>query len=160
MSDHIGCTHSWGPASPCPYCRFAAAEAEAARLRARVVGLESACNAALTGLTEQQRKRAWDEAGVSGLAKQRNAAIERANAAELQLGNVLALATRMKRRIQHSKPINVVEDCDHLIRFCREAGVVPTVLRRDRPIPFVPTDLRGSTVEPAPTDPNRPRAKR
>jgi hypothetical protein len=32
--------------------------------------------------------------------------------------------------------------------------------KHGRPIPYRVTDLRGSTIEPAPTDPNRPRAKR
>lgn len=133
---------------------------ELMRLRAMVAKLEAACDAALT---EQQRKRAWDEAGVTGLANQRNAALERAERAELQLRNVLALATRIKRR-GHGAPT----DADHLIRFCREAGIEPQILRApSSPEPFnrsrtkLPTtDLRGTTIEPAPTDPNRPRAKR
>lgn len=72
----------------------------------------------------------------------------------IALRNVLALATRLKRGTKPDRNIlglvsthEVSENCDHLIRFCREAGVEPTI-------------LRGTTIEPAPTDPNRPRAKR
>jgi hypothetical protein len=38
------------------------------------------------------------------------------------------------------------------------APVAPSV--PSRPALFTTTDLRGTTIEPAPTDPNRPRAKR
>lgn len=42
----------------------------------------------------------------------------------LALRNVLMLARREKRR-----PGSTPDALDHMIRFCREAGVVPTVLR-------------------------------
>ncbi len=42
----------------------------------------------------------------------------------LALRNVLMLARREKRR-----PGSTPDAMDHMIRFCREAGVVPTVLR-------------------------------
>lgn len=105
----------------------------------------------------EMAERGWEEDGTE-LAVLR----PRAEQMERSLRNVLALATRMKRRLVHHKPENVIADCDHLIRFCREAGVEPSVLRAPagRPIPYTTTDLRGSPFDPAPTDPNRPRAKR
>lgn len=56
-----------------------------------------------------------------GLRVARDAAIKRAEAAEMALRNVLGMALRMRSRR--------ILDAEHLIRFCREAGVVSTVLR-------------------------------
>ena len=48
----------------------------------------------------------------------------RADKAYRSLRNVLMLARREKRR-----PGSTPNAMDHMIRFCREAGVVPTILR-------------------------------
>lgn len=55
--------------------------------------------------------------------------------------------------------------CADLIAYVEQQST-PTPKKKparplpNRPIPYTTTDLRGSTIEPAPTDPNRPRAKR
>lgn len=45
------------------------------------------------------------------------------------LRNCLALATRVKRRLQKDLPEDVIADMEAIERFCAEAGVKPSMLR-------------------------------
>lgn len=64
--------------------------------QATIARLRRERDEALSGLTEAQRQRAWDEAGVTGLADQRNAAIRRAERAEAERDEARAAVAELR----------------------------------------------------------------
>lgn len=60
--------------------------------------------------------------------------------------------------ISYDRAVAKDETTANIIRWA--ATRARLFVRSDRLPPSTVTDLRGTTIEPAPTDPNRPRAKR
>jgi hypothetical protein len=76
---------------------------------------------------------------LAGQVAERDAATKFRNgietdSARLQLRNVLALATRLKRRLARGEAV-CQADLDHFIRFAANADVMPTILRATKEQP-------------------------
>lgn len=54
---------------------------------------------------------------------------ERRSKQELQLRNCMALALRQQRRAEREGRQDLVEAWEHILRFCKDAGVEPSPLR-------------------------------